>query len=145
MNEIITDILKTYESICSNQNIGIRRSLVDIPTIMIDKEQIWEAVENLVANAITSMPEGGTLTVSTKKELMDGTTYAVLALGDTGQGISEDKLDMIFEPFYTTKVDKMTTGLGLPITKKIIEDHKGFIRVESAQERGSVFSIYFPL
>jgi PAS domain S-box-containing protein len=145
LNEIITDILKTYESICSNQNISIRRSFVDIPTIMIDKEQIWEAVENLVANAITSMPEGGTLTVSTKKELMDGTTYAVLALGDTGQGISEDKLDMIFEPFYTTKVDKMTTGLGLPITKKIIEDHKGFIRVESAKERGSVFSIYFPL
>lgn len=145
LNELITEILKTYESICGNQNISIRRSLMDIPEIMIDKEQVWEAVENLVTNAITSMPEGGTLTVNTRKELLNGKMHVALAIEDTGQGIPEDKLDIIFEPFYTTNVDNITTGLGLPITKKIIEDHGGFIRVESAAEKGSVFCIYLPI
>jgi PAS domain S-box-containing protein len=145
LNELVTDILKTYESICSNQNISIRRSLIDMPKIMIDREQVWEAVENLVANAITSMPEGGTVTVHTKKELLNGKMHVALAIEDTGQGIPEDKMDIIFEPFYTTNVDNIATGLGLPITKKIIEDHGGFIRVESAAGKGSVFCIYLPI
>lgn len=145
LNEIIQEILRTYETICGHHHISMRLSLTDIPKLMIDKELVWEAIENLVANAITSMPEGGIMTVSTKKAVQDDKMYVVLGLKDTGKGISEDQLDMIFEPFYTTKADKITTGLGLPITKKIIEDHRGFIRVESRSEKGSVFSIYFPL
>jgi signal transduction histidine kinase len=91
------------------------------------------------------MPNGGTLTVTTRKEILyDNTPYLILEIADNGLGIPEDKTKMIFEPFFTTKVLGRGTGLGLPICKKIVEDHGGFIRFESKVGIGSTFSLYFP-
>jgi len=92
-----------------------------------------------------SMSEGGTLTVSTNKELVHEGNYIVMKISDTGEGMSEEELKMIFEPFYSTKIIGHGTGLGLPISKKIMDDHSGFIAVDSKKGAGSAFKLFFPL
>jgi signal transduction histidine kinase len=105
---------------------------------------LYEAIENLVLNAIDSMPDGGSLAIETAKEGHEGSPYVSIKVQDSGVGIPEDKMDMIFEPFYTTKVAEKGTGLGLSITKKVLEDHGGFITVKSSAGKGTAFTLYVP-
>ena len=144
IHEIIDRVLKMREEICIEKSVSIHKSYGELPKILVDNAQLYEAVENLVLNAIDSMPEGGSLTVATNKEIHEGIPYVYVSVHDSGTGISEDKLNMIFEPFYTTKVADKGTGLGLSITKKVVEDHGGFLRVESEVGKGSAFTLYFP-
>ena len=86
------------------------------------------------------------LTVATGLETLKGTPYTVVKISDTGEGISEERLKMVFEPFFSTRHGASKgTGLGLPIAKKIIEAHRGFIWAESITGKGSTFSVYLPL
>jgi len=144
IHEIIDRVLKMKEEICREKSISVHKSYSDLPAIIIDNAQLHEAVENLVLNAIDSMPQGGSLTVATNKEVYDGIPYVYVSVHDSGTGIPEDKMNLIFEPFYTTKVVDKGTGLGLSITKKVVEDHGGFMKVESVVGKGSVFTLYFP-
>jgi signal transduction histidine kinase len=144
LNEIIDESLNLYKELCEKQSIRVGKSFGDIPKIRVDKLQVKETMDNLISNAIDSMPKGGSLTISTKEENLNERTYAIVNISDTGVGISEDSLRMIFEPFFTTKVLGRGTGLGLPICKKIMEDHGGFIRFESIVGEGSTVSLYFP-
>jgi signal transduction histidine kinase len=144
LNEIIDESLNLYNELCEKQSIGVRKLFGDIPKIRVDKLQVKETIDNLLSNAIDSMPKGGSLTISTKKEKLNEKTYAIITIADTGAGIAEDRLGMIFEPFFTTKVLGRGTGLGLSICKKIMEDHGGFIRFESNVGEGSTVSLYFP-
>jgi PAS domain S-box-containing protein len=141
---IIEDAVKPFEERCRNQSIRVQRSLGDVPHIHIDKEQVLEAVKNLIANAVDAMPQGGTLNLITVRETVKGMPCVTLKIGDTGQGIPEETMKMIFEPFFTTKIQPKGTGLGLPIAKKVVEDHGGFIQVESTPGSGSTFSLSFP-
>ena len=145
LNKIILDSLNTYQDRLSDTAIQIQKRLDDIPSVMIDKEQIIEVLNNILSNAMDSMSEGGTLTVSTNKELAHEEDYIVMEISDTGEGMSEEELKMIFEPFYSTKIIGHGTGLGLPISKKIMEDHSGFIAVNSKKGVGSAFKLFFPL
>ncbi len=145
IHDIIDKSLRTYEATCKERSIEIQKSFVDIPKIVIDKDHVMEVTNNLISNAIDSMPAGGTLTLSTGKEFLDAVLYLAVKVVDTGDGISEDKLNMIFEPFYSTKVIGRGTGLGLPICKRIMEDHGGFIGARSIIGKGSTFELYFPL
>jgi len=144
INGVINDSLKTFELICREKSISIKKLLSEVPPIKADSDHIREAVNNIVSNAIDSMPGGGTLTVLTEKEVIKGRAYLKIKITDTGVGIPDDKLKLVFEPFFTTKVLEQGTGLGLAICKKILEDHGGFIRVESAAGKGSAFSLYIP-
>ncbi|MDH4232542.1 MAG: ATP-binding protein [Nitrospirota bacterium] len=144
IQEIIEKALMIYGEICSEQSIIINRSFGDIPLIEGDKEQILQAIENLFSNAIDAMPGGGTLTVISSKESARGKTYVAVKIHDTGMGIREEDLSKVFEPFFTTKYALKGAGLGLSITKKIAEDHGGFVRIESRVGAGSTFSLYFP-
>ncbi len=144
INEIIDESLNLYKDLCEKQSIRVQKSFGDIPRIMIDKLRVKETIDNLLSNAIDSMPKGGSLTLSTKKENLNERKYAIVNISDTGEGIAEDRLGMIFEPFFTTKVLGRGTGLGLSICKKIMEDHGGFIRFESKVGEGSTVSLYFP-
>jgi hypothetical protein len=105
---------------------------------------VRQALGNLITNAIDSMPGGGTLTVKAGREELYGVTFVVVSVSDTGTGIPEDKLPLIFEPFFSTKETGHGTGLGLSITRKIMEEHGGFIKAESSMGEGSTFSLYFP-
>lgn len=144
INKIVDESLKIYELICKERSIRIDRNYSDLPRTMLDKDRFNEALGNILSNAIDSMPKGGILTVSTEKDVIKEKTYITVTITDTGEGIPEDKLDRIFEPFFSTKVIGRGTGLGLPISKKIVEDHGGFIRVKSEIGKGSTFSLYLP-
>ncbi len=146
INEIVDESLKTFEETLKEESIHIQKSLNHVPQIQIDKDQVREVIDNLISNAVDAMPDGGNLTISTKKEFANSKDYVTVKVTDTGEGIPEDKLSMIFEPFFTTKAvgHGHGTGLGLPIIKKIMEEHGGFIRIESTVRKGSIFSLYFP-
>lgn len=144
IGELIDRVIKMNEEVCREKSISIQKSYNHAHHILVDNVQLHEAVENLVLNAIESMPDGGTLTISTDKEMRGGIPYISIRIRDSGTGIPPAKLDLIFEPFYTTKVVNKGTGLGLSITKKVVEDHGGFMMVESKEGEGSVFALYFP-
>jgi len=114
----------------------------DLPQIYLDEEQIRQAIGNLIANSIDAMPEGGTLTISTGRAFLNETNWVTLAVSDTGKGMSKKESELIFEPFYSTK--RIGTGLGLAIVHGILDEHRGFIKVNSTEGSGTTFTMYFP-
>jgi signal transduction histidine kinase len=125
----------------------------DLPFCMADRKRLHRCLSNLVSNAIQAMPTGGQLTVATA---LVETTFPAwrppetkpepairVTVRDTGQGIPPDRLPRIFDPFYTTK--EKGVGLGMAITHRIVEDHKGTIDVSSEVGKGSTFTVHFPL
>jgi signal transduction histidine kinase len=105
---------------------------------MIDEASIHAALMNLMLNAIQAMQGGGTLTVKT--QVRDDAL--LIAITDTGKGMTDEQVKNVFEPFYTTKAQGM--GLGMPYAKKIIEQHQGAIRVESREGHGTRIEIELP-
>ena len=145
VSDIVMDVLKLYQDLCNEQSISLTvESETAIPKILIDADQVRQALGNLITNAMDAMPTGGTLTIKIGDEEMHGVTFIFVRISDTGHGIPEDKLPLIFEPFFSTKEIGHGTGLGLSITRKIMEEHGGFIRAESIIGKGSTFSLYFP-
>jgi PAS domain S-box-containing protein len=144
LREAIGKALSLFEERCREQSIIIERSFGEIPPVGGDEEQVLESIENLISNAIDAMPAGGTLSVVTDKEIIKGKSYVTVTVRDTGKGIEKENMGKIFEPFFTTKVAVKGTGLGLSITRKIVEEHGGFVKVDSEAGAGSTFSLYFP-
>jgi len=143
ISEIIQESIAGFEDIIADHKITVVRALDDTPPVSIDHAHIRQVVDNLISNAVDSMPDGGTLTVSTANEKMHETNYAALRIKDTGMGIPKGKLDKIFEPFFTTKEIGVGTGLGLSISRKIMDEHSGIIRCSSVEGAGTVFSLFF--
>ena len=115
------------------------------PAVAVDVDEIKQVFVNLINNAFSAMPSGGTLTVRcVAEEDGAGRSVVVVSLADTGHGIPEDHLDKIFDPFFTTRPDGEGTGLGLSISYMIVQNHGGRIEVESAVGTGSVFTVVLP-
>jgi two-component system cell cycle sensor histidine kinase/response regulator CckA len=122
--------------------------------VQVDPGQLEQVILNLAANAKDAMPRGGTLTIETSAEELDGEEarqiglepgrYVRLAVSDTGCGMDEDTLVRTFEPFYTTKDQGKGTGLGLSTVYGIVEQSGGRINVVSAPNEGTSFELYFP-
>jgi PAS domain S-box-containing protein len=145
LHAIIDEVLDNYREVCKEHDITIKTTFSDSPDIMLDKEQTNQAIGNLITNAVEAMPHGGELFVSTSIKSVESQQYVVVEIRDTSAGMLPEVIGKIFEPFFTTKISKRGVGLGLPIAKKIMEDHGGFILVNSTPQRGSAFSLYFPL
>ena len=90
------------------------------------------------------MPDGGILTITAKKEERPGESNVLIRIQDTGGGISEEQMKMIFEPFYTTKAAEKGTGLGLSITRKIMESLGGMVDIESEVGKGAEVILSLP-
>ncbi len=140
------------EEMDNNQIYCQREYSSDLPLIQADASQLSKAFNNLIRNALQSMPSGGKLylkTFSQKEHPKDahrltvGNGWIALIFQDTGIGISPKDIKNIFNPFFTTK--DMGTGLGLAITHKVITEHGGRIDVESSEGEGSLFRIYLPV
>jgi signal transduction histidine kinase len=144
INKIVEECLDMYEAECRNSSIQVITFLNNATPVYVDQKQVVHTINILISNAIEAMPEGGTLTVSTKETFIGNKNYVAMEISDTGIGIPEENLPMIFEPFFTTKVTKKETGLGLPIAKKIVESHSGLMKVTSVVGKGSVFTVFFP-
>jgi two-component system NtrC family sensor kinase len=145
LEQVVYDVANVHEYACSEQSVTVEVMIEkDLPPVLIDKDQVRQALTNLITNALDAMPRGGTLKITAGSEDLHDVRYVFLRVSDTGQGIDEDKLPLIFDPFFTTKKIGHGTGLGLSITRKIIEEHGGFIKAESTRGEGSAFSLYFP-
>ena len=145
VEEFLYDVVSLQGPVCSDQSVSVEVKIEkDLPLVLMDKDQLRQALTNLVTNALDAMPHGGMLKISAGTEYLNDVRYVVLRVSDTGMGIDEDKLPMIFDPFFSTKEIGYGTGLGLSITSKIIEEHGGFVKAESVRGEGSIFSLYFP-
>ncbi|HSW58086.1 MAG TPA: ATP-binding protein [Dehalococcoidales bacterium] len=109
------------------------------PQIFVDAEQVGRALSNLINNAVQSISGSGEITVKT--EIKDG--QAVVKISDTGCGISKENMAKLFEPLFTTK--SRGVGLGLAISKRMVEQNHGEITVESAVGKGTTFTLWLPL
>jgi two-component system sensor histidine kinase HydH len=141
LQSLIQRSLKMIESQTSAKGIQV---LSDLPSniqgVDLDPDGINQVLLNLYLNAIEAMERGGTLTVSLSKR--EGSPWVKLTVSDTGTGISEEDLEHVFDPYFTTK--QTGTGLGLAIVHKIIEAHRGEVRVESEVGRGTTISVLLP-
>ena len=141
LNSLVERMAVFMEAECQKKNIRMMLELDPaLPDIMMDSEQMYQVVLNIVFNAVHAMSEqGGTLIVRTKPLPEGG---AVMEIADTGCGMSAEKITHIFTPFYTDK--NRGTGLGLAITKNIVEKHGGTIVVASTEGEGSTFAVRLP-
>lgn len=145
LNNPVRESIVAYMEICDDQSIQVREDFTPaLPRVLCDPDQVRQAVDNLVCNAIAAMPEGGELRLRTGRETLHAAEYVVVEIIDSGYGIPEDKQSQIFEAFYSTKKIGVGTGLGLSICKKIMEEHNGLILVQSELGRGSSFKLCFP-
>ncbi len=145
VNRIVREAIKTFDGMCTEQSVRIDMDLnSSLPLVLIDKDQVRLAVNNLITNAIDVMPNGGVLTVKTYTEQLSEVDYVVVEVMDTGVGMPHEALNMIFEPFFTTKEIGAGTGLGLSICKKIIDENNGLIFVISELGKGTTFKMMFP-
>jgi signal transduction histidine kinase len=112
----------------------------NLPIILGDPVHLGQIIRNILSNAIQAMPEGGNLTI---KSEVPSQGWVDISTTDTGVGIPEDNLTKIFEPLFTTKAKGI--GLGLAITKTLVEAHGGTIDVQSEIGTGSTFIVRLPL
>lgn len=142
LNQVIEEGLFFFEARCVKAGIEVIRLLSPgLPEIAADPAQINQVLVNLTVNALQAMPEGGTLTVRT----LAFEQQVQLVVEDTGIGMSDEVVDQIFVPFFTTKDIGEGTGLGLPVVHGIVTSHGGTIRVESKEGSGTRFEIRLPV
>ncbi|MEW6600261.1 MAG: ATP-binding protein [Nitrospirota bacterium] len=145
INTAIREALHAYSGIFEEQSIEVEEELdTSLPEILIDKDQVRQAVNNLLSNAIDVMSKGGKLKVITCMEELNEVNYIAVEVSDTGPGLPPEALNLIFDPFYTTKEIGAGTGLGLSICKKIIDEHNGLIFAHSELGKGTSIKMYFP-
>jgi len=141
LNEVVEKGLYFLEARCSKAGVELVRELApNLPRIEADPAQMSQILVNLVVNALQAMPDGGRLTVRTLNE----GDQVRLVVEDTGIGMSEETMEKIFIPFFTTKDVDEGTGLGLPVVQGIVAGHQGRIDVFSRVGEGSRFEVRLP-
>jgi signal transduction histidine kinase len=135
---LIDDALRMLEPMTASRGILLERSARSSPRLDGDAELLKQVLLNVVLNAVQATNGEGRIGVSVR----DADGAAVIEVSDEGEGIREEDLERIFDPFFSTKVKG--TGLGLAIASRIMEAHGGFIRVRSEWGTGSVFELHFP-
>lgn len=142
LNFVINEVLFFINSQLNRDGIQVYQECEEpSPVILAAKTQIEQALLNLMLNARDAMPDGGTITITS----FTANNKACISIADTGVGIPEEKLEAIFEPFYSTKPRGKGTGLGLSIVRTIIQQFRGEIVVSSQEGKGTTFKLAFPL
>ncbi|MFW5694837.1 MAG: two-component system sensor histidine kinase NtrB [Alkalispirochaeta sp.] len=140
LNGLISDLLGFVQYELEQANIEVVRDLdEELPQLKLDPKYFKQAMMNLVKNAISAMPEGGMLRVSTQKR----GDQVLLRISDNGVGMSPEVRDKIFEPYFTTK--DFGSGIGLTLVYKVVKEHMGDISVISKEGHGTTFTITLPL
>ena len=117
----------------------------DLPSVHADRQHLREVFLNLLTNASDAMPEGGTLTVRAKQQVLEtGAPAVMIEFSDSGAGVEPEDLAKLWEPFFTTKPEGKGTGLGLPICRRTVEEHGGTIDIESLPGKGTTVRIILP-
>jgi two-component system, cell cycle sensor histidine kinase and response regulator CckA len=160
LNQVIAEYLQSpeHEKLLSyHPKIFIKSELGSgLLNIKGSSIHLKKSVMNLVSNAAEAQPDGGIITVSTHNRYLDDPMgghgnfkegdYVVFKIKDEGEGIASEDLEKIFEPFYTKKVmGRSGTGLGMSVVWGTVEDHNGYIHVESSEGDGTLFELFFPV
>lgn len=140
LNQLVSDLISFLRFELEENHIDLSVKLdPNLPLLEIDQKYLKQAIMNIVKNAISAMPEGGTLAISTA----DTNGTAQLKISDTGVGIPDDVMDKIFEPYFTTK--DFGSGIGLTLVYKVVKEHMGDISVDSREGIGTSFTIRLPV
>jgi signal transduction histidine kinase len=140
VNQVVRKVLEFLSHELKRQQIELITDLApDLPKSMLDHDLFYRALLNILMNSIQAMTENGQLQVSTYRSPSGGTE---LSIRDTGIGMSPEKIEQIFKPFFTDK--NKGTGLGLAITKSIIDSHNAEIVVQSEEGKGATFTLILP-
>ncbi len=130
------------------RNIAVETVLApDLWPVLVDPNQLENAILNLAVNARDAMPEGGSLIIETANSSADGEMpgpHVAIAVTDTGKGMTPDVQRRAFEPFFTTKAEGMGTGLGLAQVHAFIRHSGGFVRIDSAPGKGTAITLHLP-
>ncbi len=160
LNTVLEESLLLVKYELSKNNISLDKQLEnELPDIKLDRNKMKQVFINIFMNAIHAMEKDGTLTVKTSsvqlpkdlynlhckntKHFKVGDRVVIVTVEDTGTGIPEDKIDKLFEPFFTTKPTGIGTGLGLSVTRNIIDLHKAVISIMNRKAGGASVSIIF--
>ena len=152
LNSLIPTVLELTDSSIKRKDITVALEFANnLAEVSADAKQLQQVFVNLITNATDAIKNTGTLTIKTYNEKSQKNyqnnknerDFAVVAISDTGCGISEDDLPKIFEEFFTRKPDG--TGLGLPIIQRILHQHNGVIDVESTVDIGTTFYVKLPV
>lgn len=143
LRPIVELALKSVQEQQSDAKVQVEwQESPNLPLVLVDSELIERVFTNLFSNAYEAMPEGGTLRVKMKPVVSDGRGGVEIEVSDTGSGIPAEDQEHIFNPFFTTKKSGM--GLGLSMVSRIVDDHRGRIRLEAKPETGACFRVFLP-
>jgi signal transduction histidine kinase len=143
VSEILREIIKGISAVATQSGVELNATICEDPcTLLGDAVQVRRAIQNVVLNAVQASAEkkGSVKVTCTRKDF-----YVDLLIEDNGPGIAPAELNKIFDPYFTTKQAKSGTGLGLYITKKVVQDHNGSIKVDTTPGAGTTFTIRLPL
>jgi two-component system sensor histidine kinase HydH len=139
VEQMIGECLLIVAGIAQEKEVTIETQFSnDLPMITVDVIRMKQAFVNLLTNAIQASPEGESVTVRASQEKGN----IIVDVVDCGPGISPDKTGVVFHPFFTTRAEG--TGLGLPIAKRIVEAHDGFLRVLGSYQKGTTLRTALP-
>jgi signal transduction histidine kinase len=148
INDVVENITRILETQAKEKNVAIFREFSEnLPKVWIDREQMKQVFMNLILNAIQAMQQGGSLGIATRSVARSGADpvgeFVQVEVRDTGVGIPEDNLQHIFDPFFTSKDEG--SGLGLAVSHQIVQEHGGFVTVESTVGKGTAFFVHVPV
>ncbi|MGZ8485760.1 MAG: ATP-binding protein [Candidatus Binatia bacterium] len=149
INDVVDNIARILEAQAKEKGVVIVRDFAtEVSKAWIDREQMKQVFMNLILNAIQAMDGEGSITISSREVTRRGTTpvgqFVQVEVRDTGIGIAEDNLDHIFDPFFTSGKEE-GSGLGLAVSHQIVEEHGGFLTVESKVGQGTGFYVHLPV
>lgn len=143
LTETINTVLVLTANMIKHSKTEVITQFSSIPLVKCQQDEICQIWTNIITNAIQAMGEGGTLTISLSSLQDKGTVLVTFT--DNGPGMPENVRQRVFEPFFTTKPKGQGTGMGLDISRQIIERHKGRIDVSSTPGEGTTFYVELPL
>ncbi|SEB35374.1 HAMP domain-containing protein [Nitratireductor aquibiodomus] len=141
--DVISDTLPLVQHLLNKAEIVVMREDRATRLVLMNRTELQQVLVNLIVNAVHAMPDGGSLSLATRDEEQDGDKGLVIAVSDTGVGMTPEMLDRAFDPFFTTKRQE-GTGLGLSISQTLISRQGGKISVESRPGEGTCFTIWLP-
>jgi PAS domain S-box-containing protein len=143
LRESVDSVLNLFSPKLESAGIGVEKRYAEIGPISGVSGEIRQIVTNLLSNSIDALVGRGKIYLRIAPFTKAGSRFARLTIADTGTGIAPERLPKVFEPFFTTK-ETVGTGLGLWVTKELVQKHDGAIRVRSRPGRGTVFCVFLP-
>lgn len=145
VHKLVDQVLAYTEYRVHAQGLKVVRDFEPaLPRISVDPRRVEQVFLNLILNACHAMAKGGTITITARQVQREMGSVVQLAFADSGHGIAEQNLKEIFDPFFSTKAGSGGTGLGLFISRKIVESYQGTIDVKSEENKGTTFTVEFP-